>query len=121
MKFRFLATALIILSLAGALFVVQRSNAQDSPQRIEITAQRFNFTPDEITLKKGVPVVLVITSKDVDHGLKFQELDINVKIKKGQTTEVPFTPTQAGTFTGQCSVFCGSKHGSMKLVIHVTE
>jgi len=81
----------------------------------------FDFTPGEITLKKGEPVVLVLTSADVDHGVKFKELHVDVKAKKGQTSEVTFTPDQVGTFVGQCSVFCGSGHGSMKMILHVTE
>jgi len=119
-----LSTSLYIAALL-ALFIPtgQRvhANAQDAPQRVQITAKRFDFTPGEITLKKGVPVVLVLTSTDVDHGLKFKELHIDIKAKKGQTSEVTFTPDQVGTFVGQCSVFCGSGHGSMKMTLHVTE
>ena len=96
-------------------------HAEAAPQRIEIVAKRFSFTPGEITLKKGVPVVLVLTSADVAHGLKFKELNLVVNAKKGQTNEVTFTPDKTGTFIGQCSVFCGSGHGSMKLTLHVTE
>ncbi|HEX4320104.1 MAG TPA: cupredoxin domain-containing protein [Acidobacteriaceae bacterium] len=108
----------ISLTLLGG--AITHADAQ-SPQRIEITAKRFNFTPGEITLKKGVPVVLVLTSADVDHGLKFKELNVVVNAKKGKTNEVTFTPNKVGTFIGQCSVFCGSGHGSMKLTLHVTE
>src|ERR1700728_795743 len=95
--------------------------AQAAPQRVEITAKRFSFTPGEITLKKGVPVVLVLTSADVAHGLKFKELNVVVNAKKGPPNEVAFTPDKTGTFIGQCSVFCGSGHGSMKFTLHVTE
>lgn len=91
------------------------------PQRVEITAKRFAFTPDQVTLKRGQPVVLVLNSADVAHGLKFKDLDLNIKVGKGQTTEVPFTPTKDGDFAGQCSVFCGSGHGRMKLVLHVVD
>jgi cytochrome c oxidase subunit 2 len=98
-----------------------KANAQDAPQRIQITAKRFDFTPGDITLKKGVPVVLVLTSEDVAHGLKFKDLNVDVKAKKGQTGEVAFTPDKVGTFVGQCSVFCGSGHGHMKMTLHVTE
>lgn len=107
---------IVLFLLAGSAF-----HAQEAPKRIEITAKRFDFTPGEITLKKGVPVVLVLTSADVDHGLKFKELNLVVSAKKGQTKEIPFTPDKAGTFVGQCSVFCGSGHGSMKMTLHVTE
>jgi len=108
-------------ALAMLIATVAQVHAQATPQRVEIVAKRFNFTPGEITLKKGVPVVLVLTSADVAHGIKFKDLNLVVNAKKGQTNEVQFTPDKVGTFIGQCSVFCGSGHGSMKLTLHVTE
>jgi cytochrome c oxidase subunit II len=121
MKLKFLVPGLLVAVLAIALTGSRAVGAVAAPQRIAIVAKRFDFTPGEITLKKGVPVVITLTSQDVDHGLKFKELNIALKAKKGETSEVAFTPTQVGTFTGQCSVFCGSGHGSMKLTLHVTE
>jgi len=103
------------------LALVQSFHAEGGPRRIEIIAKRFSFTPGEITLKRGEPVVLVLASLDTAHGLKFKELNVAVNAKKGQTNEVAFTPERVGTFIGQCSVFCGSGHGSMKLTLHVTE
>jgi cytochrome c oxidase subunit 2 len=116
-----LYTLFFIAALFAAIVFPSHSHAQSAPQRIEIVAQRFNFTPNEITLKRGVPVVLVLTSKDVNHGLKFKEFNLDIKVKKHATIEVPFTPTKVGTFVGQCSVFCGAGHGSMKMTLHVTE
>lgn len=112
---RFIATAIAVV------ICLQPSPAQNAPRRIEIAAKRFGFTPNEITLKKGEPVVILLTSKDANHGLKAKELGLSIKANKGQTSEVPLTPTQVGTFVGQCSVFCGSGHGQMKLTFHVTE
>jgi len=120
MKFRFLTPALLMAALAIGTLGARSSQAQ-SPKRIEIVAKRFDFTPGDITLKKGEPVVLVLTSTDVDHGVKFKDLNLNIKATKGKTTEVAFTPTKTGTFVGQCSVFCGAGHGSMKMKLHVTE
>ncbi len=120
MKIKFYASFFIAV-LFAAIALPSHSYAQGAPQRVEVVAKRFNFTPNEITLKKGVPVVLVLTSKDVNHGLKFKELNLDIKVKKHATIEVPFTPTKAGTFVGQCSVFCGAGHGSMKMTFHVTE
>ena len=93
------------------------SSAPDAPQRIEVSVKRFAYTPAEITLKKGQPVVLVLTTEDV----KFKELNLNTKIEKGKPSELAFTPDKAGDFVGHCSVFCGSGHGSMTLTLHVTE
>jgi cytochrome c oxidase subunit 2 len=98
-----------------------RAPAADPPRRIEVTAKRFTFTPAEITLKKGEPVVLVLRSLDVPHGLKFTELNLQADISKGATSEIAFTPTQVTDVVGHCSHFCGAGHGSMTLTLHVTE
>jgi cytochrome c oxidase subunit 2 len=122
MKIEFLVSSIAILMFSTtALHLSRQSQAEEAPRRVEIVAKRWDYTPGEVTLKKGVPVVIVLASKDTDHGLKFKELNLNIKAKKGQTSEVTFTPSVAGAFTGQCSVFCGSGHGSMRLVMNVTE
>ncbi len=112
-----------ILSLAVAMLAAAlpspAARAQAEPQRIEITAKRFAFTPGEITVKKGQLVVLVLKSLDVSHGLRIRDLGVDMKVKAGQTAQVTFTPDQVGDFAGHCSVFCGSGHGSMKFTLHV--
>ena len=109
--------ALAILCVTGT----RRVTAADAPRRIEIVAKRFSFTPSEITLKKGEPVVLVLHSEDVPHGIKFKELNLQTEIGKGTPSELAFTPAVTGDFVGHCSRFCGSGHGSMTLTLHVTE
>jgi cytochrome c oxidase subunit 2 len=121
MKLKTLLPSLFLGLLLGPLCFTHSGSAQDAPVRVEVTAKRFTFTPGEITLKKGVPVVLVLKSADVAHGLRFKELGVEVKAGKGQTSEVPFTPNKTGDFVGQCSVFCGLGHGGMKLTLHVVE
>lgn len=93
--------------------------AQASPQRIEITAKRFAFSPGEITVKKGQPVILTLKSTDVAHGLRIRGLNVDMKVKAGDTAQVQFTPDKEGDFIGHCSTFCGSGHGSMTFKIHV--
>jgi cytochrome c oxidase subunit 2 len=94
---------------------------KDSPRRIEIVATRFSYAPSEITLKKGEPVILVLSSTDVTHGLKVKELGIKLDVKKGHPEEIPVTPTETGHFEGKCAHFCGKGHGSMTLEINVVE
>ena len=95
------------------------SAAAQSPRRVEVIARRFAFSPSELTLKKGEPVILVLKSADVSHGVRFRELNVEVKAPKGREGEVQFTPELTGDFVGHCSVFCGTGHGSMTLTIHV--
>jgi cytochrome c oxidase subunit 2 len=95
--------------------------AQAAPQRIEINARRSVYTPDEITVKKGQPVILVLKSTDVGHGLRFREFGINLQVKAGGTAQVEFTPDKTGDFIGHCSVFCGPGHGSMEITLHVVD
>jgi len=121
MKLKYVAYSLGLMLVAVSLMAVDRVAAQAAPQRIEIVAKRFDFVPGDVTVKKGVPVTIVLTSKDVDHGLKFKDFNVVLNAKKGETKEIIFTPDKSGTFVGQCSVFCGSGHGAMKMTLHVTE
>jgi cytochrome c oxidase subunit 2 len=122
MKKKFMLLVLLVGVLATAAFIAPTARAQAAaPRRIVIIAKRFSYDPGEITLKKGQPVVLVLKSADVAHGLRIRELNINIKVKAGGTEEVQFTPDKTGDFIGHCSVFCGSGHGSMTLTLHVVE
>ncbi|MES2390297.1 MAG: cupredoxin domain-containing protein [Acidobacteriota bacterium] len=117
----FLLALLAFATVSSAFLLPRSGSAQDASHRIAVVAKRFEFSPGDVTVKKGVPITLALTSQDADHGLKFKELNVNISAKKGHTSEVTFTPDKVGTFTGQCSVFCGSGHGSMRLTLHVTE
>jgi cytochrome c oxidase subunit II len=121
MKLKLTFPLLMVALIATIACTRLMSHAQEQPRRIEIVAKRFDFTPSEITLKKGEPVILVLTSKDVQHGLKLDAFNQVVIAKKGQSSQVQFTPNEVGTFIAQCASFCGVGHGSMKLTVHVTE
>ena len=109
------------LSLSVALLFATFTGHADSPQTITISASKFKFEPNEITVKKGEEVTMIIQSQDVTHGLLLKDFGVKTEIKKGQSTEVKFTPQTAGTFEGKCAHFCGKGHGSMKMTIHVEE
>jgi len=113
-----------IIASTGALLIIASFGlaSPDAPRRIEIDAKKFSYSPNEITLKKGEPVVLVFHTEDVTHGFKLSDMNIKADdIKKGKDSEVSFTPTQVGHFVGKCAHFCGSGHGSMTLQINVVE
>jgi cytochrome c oxidase subunit 2 len=121
MKKRFVLLVVCVAVMSTGFFVNRSTVAEDAPRKVEVTAGKFAFAPTEITLKKGQPAIIVLKSSDVAHGLKFTELNFNIKVDKGGTTEGKLTPEKTGDFVGHCSVFCGSGHGSMALTLHVVD
>ncbi|MGH9353562.1 MAG: cupredoxin domain-containing protein [Terriglobia bacterium] len=115
------ALILVCLFIAIAGMGAQTAPNSTAPRRIEITARRFTYDPDVVTLKKGETVVLVLKSLDVTHGLRVRELGLDLNASKDKPEEVLFTPRKAGDFIGHCSVFCGARHGTMRIAFHVVE
>jgi cytochrome c oxidase subunit 2 len=115
-KTAFLAALCVsgLLALTGT----RRAHADDVPV-IEITAKRFAFSPDKITLKKGQTVKLRLHSEDVTHGFFLRPLKLDEEIPAGATKEVTVTPQTAGTFMTICDHFCGANHGNMNMTIVV--
>jgi cytochrome c oxidase subunit 2 len=55
----------LITSIGGLLITASAVLAfPETPRRIEISAKKFSYSPNEITLKKDEPVVLVFHSED---------------------------------------------------------
>jgi cytochrome c oxidase subunit 2 len=117
---RFIAVSVVVVTciimIAGALAI-----AEDSEQVIQITAKRFVYTPKDITVKKGVPVVLEFTSLDRLHGFNCPGLGIRTDIPPQKVTTLRFVPQKVGTFPFHCDNFCGSGHEGMTGTITVTE
>lgn len=108
----------LCFSILAMLTGTSHIHANDVPV-VEITAKRFAFTPDKITLKKGQTVRIRLHSEDVTHGFFLRPLKLDEQIPAGQTTEVTVTPQVAGTFTTICDHFCGANHGNMNMTIVV--
>ncbi len=80
---------------------------------IKIVARRFTYTPNRITLTKGVPVVFELTTADVLMGFSLPDFATRADIEPGKVTKLDFTPDKVGTFTFLCDIFCGSGHETM--------
>jgi len=108
-------TTIAVVALLSASFVVLAPRTTHSAQEqvIHVTARKFEYSPNEITVKKGVPVILEITSLDRDHGFKLRDFGVRADIKPGATTRVRIVPNKTGRFPFQCDVFCGSGHEDM--------
>ena len=80
---------------------------------IQLTAERFKFTPAIVEVRLGEPVVLELTSLDRKHGFQVPDLGIDESIEPGKVTRVRLVPAKAGSFPFHCDVFCGSGHEEM--------
>jgi cytochrome c oxidase subunit 2 len=87
---------------------------------IRITARKWSFTPDEIHLIVGQPVILELVSLDVTHGFNAPDLGVRVDVERGKSIQIPVRPERVGTFTFHCDVFCGDGHEEMSGRIVVT-
>ena len=72
-------------------------------------------------MKKGVPILLELTSKDRHHGFKLAQFQVQGDIKPGVVEHVRFVPNKTGTFAFFCDVFCGDGHEDMSGTIEVIE
>jgi cytochrome c oxidase subunit II len=112
----------LVVAFTGPASLAQEATAgSGNSVEIKVTAKRFAYDPNVITVKKGDHVRLLITAVDHDHGFKLAAFDIDQLIDKGQTATVEFTASKAGTFPFQCSHFCGMGHGKMKGKLVVQE
>src|SRR5262245_14746764 len=78
------------LVLCGAF--IQGAPAQPSEQVIRITVKRYDFMPNEIRLKKGVPVVLEFAPADVPMGISAPDLNIRADISTAKPTRIRVVP-----------------------------
>jgi len=108
----------LAVALVGGVTMTRRAYAA-APRVVEITAKRFGFVPEQITVKKGEPVILRLHSEDVTHGFFMRKLKIDAEVEAGKTTDVTITPEVAGSYTTICDHFCGANHGNMKMTIVV--
>ena len=105
--------AIILLLLAVA------ASGQPVPRVVDISAKRFEFAPNVITLKKDEPVTIRLSSMDRAHGLLIDALGVDLDAEEGKPGEVTITPHETGRFPAICDHYCGSGHGNMKMLFVV--
>jgi cytochrome c oxidase subunit 2 len=110
--------SVVVIGLA----VLATAQSLTSGERvIKISAERYEYSPAEVTLKKGEPVILELSSEDRLHGFHVAELGVRADVVPGQPVRVRVVPDKIGTFRFSCDLFCGSGHGDMSGMISVTD
>ena len=101
--------------------LVRQANAAAEPRMIEIQAKKFAFYPSDITLKKGEPVILRLSTEDRTHGFLLKPLKIDTDITPAKATDIAVTPTASGQYVVICDHYCGTGHGNMHMKVTVVE
>ena len=58
-------------------------------------------------------VTFYVTSKDVQHGFKIQDTNVNMQIVPGQVSKLEITFDEAGRYDYICTEYCGAAHAIM--------
>lgn len=113
-------TAFMMVAFA---FVASGADQAKQPEQvIKITAKKFEYNPNVITIKKGVPVIFEFTSLDRVHGFTVPDLgNIRLTIEPGKVNRVTILAPKAGTYEFHCDLFCGEGHEGMTGKIIVEE
>jgi cytochrome c oxidase subunit 2 len=103
----------IAAACGGAAIAAAR---QQAPAVVNISVERFTFTPSEFTVKAGQPVEIRLRSEDTDHGFRILDTDVNVTVpKRGRgVATVVFEPPRPGRYVFECSKLCGAGHSFMR-------
>ncbi|HEX4441582.1 MAG TPA: cupredoxin domain-containing protein [Thermoanaerobaculia bacterium] len=113
------AVTFVSVAAVALLGVVLRAQdtapATSEPQKITVTAKKYDFNPSHIEVKVGQPVEITFQSEDTKHGFEQKDLGIQkVVFSKDEPQTVKFTPAKAGTYPFKCAKFCGMGHSGMK-------
>jgi heme/copper-type cytochrome/quinol oxidase subunit 2 len=113
---RTFVSLVVMLSLAAP--AVAQSPA---PKIIRVSAERFAYTPTEITVERGTVIEFHLTSYDTDHGFRIIDTEVDVQIPKRRRGEtvVKYTADTAGRFIIECSRPCGAGHTAMRAILVV--
>ena len=84
---------------------------EGAPGRIvEVKARKYEFDPEEIRVRQGELVTLVLESEDVRHGFGSDDLDVEIDLPPGQPVEITFYAERPGEIPFHCTHFCGWGH-----------
>jgi cytochrome c oxidase subunit 2 len=118
--------AVVVALLVAAAGVSSASGRQEpAPARVvEITAERFEFVPSEITAEEGETLEFRLTSQDTIHGFRLvgpdgTGRDVAIPKRGRGDVRVRFEATAEGRYTFECSRLCGAGHGFMRGTVNV--
>lgn len=121
--------ALILVVILGATFRTQAVLAtppQGETIRVQVIGHQWWWefvypdlgvtTANELHIPVGVPVLLEMTSADVNHSFWVPHLAGKMDAIGGRINRMTFQADEAGVYSGQCAEFCGIQHAMMRVL-----
>ena len=90
--------------------------AQDppaTPQTIQLVARKFVFTPEQVTVKAGQRLQLVLRTLDFAHGFSLPDLKLRADLVPGQEVTLALQFDKPGEYVFLCDNYCGDGHEDM--------
>ena len=113
----FLVCALALMSFSVVwAWTLQEQQPPTAEQTVNLSAERFSFTPSQVKTRVGTTLTIRLTSDDTAHGFRIIGTNVSVEIPKRSrgVRTVTFTPDKAGRYTFECSRLCGAGHSFMR-------
>jgi cytochrome c oxidase subunit 2 len=113
----------LLVGVGGVRASLPDAQSAEETQVIDVTAERFSFTPSQIRAKTGTRLEIRLRSDDTAHGFRIVGTDTDIELpKRGRgVATVTFQPTSAGRYSFECSRICGAGHSFMRGVIIVSD
>jgi cytochrome c oxidase subunit 2 len=109
-----------LLGVAGAAAALGGLGVRAAgPRVITVSARRFVFTPNRITLAPHETVIFALTALDTVMGFSIPEFGVRADVPPGSVVKVAAQAGAAGTVEFLCDIFCGSGHETMNGTIVV--
>lgn len=98
----------------------ESSEAAEGAREIEVSASSFAYDPDEIEVKVGEDLAIVLTSTDILHDFTIDELEAHVAADAGETATGGLRADEPGSYTFYCTV-SGHREAGMEGTLVVEE
>ena len=126
---------LLFIASWNVLNVVDARDASKAEIKVEVVGYQWQWkfaypdngievfgTPDqnaELVIPMGKVIQVTLVSQDVNHGFYIPQFLFQRDLVPGHVNVFQFTPNKLGTYTGQCSAFCGLMHHAMRFTVRV--
>jgi len=116
MKNTTLAIIVVILLIAGITFFIYKKEENNltgnvtigDTQKITLSMRNYNYYPNNITVKAGMPVEITLDSSIKGCYRAFTIKDFKIsKYSESPADKIVFTPTQKGSYRFACSMGMG--------------